>query len=128
MQKCPTSKQAKLDDLVPGSNLTIVTLSPNLVAQDEDNQESEGASATVFSLSLGEGQRDDKHFCYGCTRNSNLLGLDTESSCSIFVTVPGREDQGQTPPPPESGAFSPSVFSCFALSVTGCVLGLVLHL
>lgn len=117
-QTCDTVKQEKLSKLVPGSELTVDSgPGQKQAAQDEVLAE------TVFTLRLGDGQQEDKHFCYICTKTS--VGR-TESSCSIFLTVPKKEDSGTTNPPSGSGSLFPSVIGWLSMSVPGCVLGLTL--
>lgn len=125
----------KLSELAPGSTLTPVSadgeVPPMQEAQEDgqDNQEAEETvTPTVFNLQLGEPQVDDRHFCYKCAANSTVLGLQTASPCTIFVTVPKKQDPGTTDPLPDSGSLSLSVFGWLVLCVTGCVLGLMPHL
>lgn len=134
-KKCGADQTALLDNIAPGSTLKAVSTdgeaSSRQVAQDSEQAEedvSTAVNATVFTLELGDGQEDDREFCYTCVANTTASAEGRQATCSIFVTVPKKENSGTTDPSPDSGSVSASLFGWFALSVIGCMLGSILHL
>lgn len=132
-KKCGADKAVvKLSQLAPGSTLAADgAVSSKQLAQDsEDNDHAgqEQVAATVFTLNLGDRQVDDRHFCYICAANTTVPGGGRQSSCTIFVTLPKKENPGTTDPTPDSSSLCPHVFGWLALSGIGCVLGLIPHL
>lgn len=126
-QTCDAQQVQTPETLAPGSQLTIAPdkkAALKGLAQDR-GPENDAKNPTAFTLRLGDRQDVDKHFCYTC--NEASLESRSEPPCTIFVTVPKKENPETTNPPSESGSLSSSLFGWSALTVAGCMVGSILH-
>lgn len=113
-----------LQALVPGSALVKLNS-----VEKGSNPVQPGASGPVFNLTIGEAQKQAKHFCYVCASptGGGQSAQAAVSNCTVYVTVP--EAKEDLPPGEHSGSvsLSPSVFGWLRVSLTACALGLILH-
>lgn len=136
-----TGQVQRLSALVPGSSLKKVA------AQEAKQvfQQQKVSAQTVFELTIGEAQEQDKHFCYVCTPDTAGSGPGvgepgganpgvgvpggraSGSACTVYVTVP-RKVKPPSEEPNGSDSFSPSAFHWLTLSIGGCAVAMVFHL